>query len=87
MIQVRDIFLLHKIYILLNTRKPQVIQGGGGVRTPCTLPLDTPLFIWGHNCFCYRAILQVLIAAVSFVIVCKELTLPQTAQIHQLFNL
>ena len=24
-------------------RKPQVISGGGGVRTPCTLPLDPPL--------------------------------------------
>ena len=24
-------------------RKPQVISGVGGVRTPCTLPLDPPL--------------------------------------------
>ena len=26
-------------------RKPQVISGGGGMRTPCTLPLDPPLHI------------------------------------------
>ena len=36
--------------LLQNTsciRKPQVISGrgwGGGVRTPCTLPLDPPLY-------------------------------------------
>ena len=34
-------------FFLQNTsciRKPQVIsEGGGGVRTPCTLPLDPPL--------------------------------------------
>ena len=33
-------------FFLQNTsciRKPQVISGGGGVRTPCTLPLDPPL--------------------------------------------
>ena len=34
-------------FVLQNTsciRKPQVISGGGGgVRTPCTLPLDPPL--------------------------------------------
>ena len=26
-------------------RTPQVISGGGGVRTPCTLPLDPPLVL------------------------------------------
>ena len=34
------------IFFLQNTsciRKPQVISEGGGVRTPCTLPLDPPL--------------------------------------------
>ena len=33
-------------FFLQNTsciRKPQVILGGGGVRTACTLPLDLPL--------------------------------------------
>ena len=33
-------------FFLQNTsciRKPQVIPGGGGVRAPCTLPLDPPL--------------------------------------------
>ena len=32
-------------------RKPQVISGGGGggVRTPCTLPLDPPLKIREEN--------------------------------------
>ena len=33
-------------FFLQNTsciRKPQVISGGGRVRTPCTLPLDPPL--------------------------------------------
>ena len=37
-----------KGFFLQNTsciRKPQIISGGGGVRTPCTLPLDPPL----HN--------------------------------------
>ena len=37
----------HSSFFLQNTgciRKPQVISGGGGVRTPCTLPLDPPLF-------------------------------------------
>ena len=39
----------HKVFFfffLQNTsciRKPQVISDGGGVRTPCTLPLDPPL--------------------------------------------
>ena len=35
-----------KSFFLQNTsciRKPQIISGGGGVRTPCTLPLDPPL--------------------------------------------
>ena len=27
-------------------RKPQVISGRGGVRTPCTLPLDPPLLLF-----------------------------------------
>ena len=34
------------VSFLQNTsciRKPQVILGGGEVRTPCTLPLDPPL--------------------------------------------
>ena len=37
----------HIVFFLQNTsciRKPQVISGGGGVRTPCTLPLDPPLY-------------------------------------------
>ena len=37
------------LFFLQNTsciRKPQVISGG--VRTPCTLPLDPPL-LWGHG--------------------------------------
>ena len=29
-------------------RKPQVISGGGGLRTPCTLPLDLPLRNGSH---------------------------------------
>ena len=36
----------HIVFIWQNTsciRKPQVISGGGGVRTPCTLLLDPPL--------------------------------------------
>ena len=44
---------INHIVFLQNTsciRKPQVISGGGGgVRTPCTLPLDPPLmgiFLW-----------------------------------------
>ena len=57
------------------------------VRTSCTLPLDPPLFIGPHYCFCYRAISQILITAVSFVIDCKEQKLPQTAQINQLLQL
>ena len=35
-------------FFLQNTsyiRKPQVISGGRGVRTPCTLPLDPPLIL------------------------------------------
>ena len=37
----------HIVFFLQNTsciRKLQVISGGGGVRTPCTLPLDPPLY-------------------------------------------
>ena len=37
------------LFFLQNTsciRKPQVISRGGGVRTPCTLPLDPPLLLW-----------------------------------------
>ena len=30
-------------------RKPQVISGGWGVHTPCTLPLDLPLWISGET--------------------------------------
>ena len=36
----------HSFFFLQNTsciRKPQAISGGGGVHTPCTLPLDPPL--------------------------------------------
>ena len=36
----------HIVFFWQNTsciRKPQVISGRGGVRTPCTLPLDPPL--------------------------------------------
>ena len=41
----------HIVFFLENTsciRKPRVISGEGGgvgVRTPCTLPLDPPLYI------------------------------------------
>ena len=44
-------------FFLQNTssiRKPQVISGGGGVRTPSTLPLDPPLV---HEC--YRSLLLI----------------------------
>ena len=50
------------VFFLQNTsriRKPQVISEGGGVRTPCTLSLDPPLYLlmwkqrspllWLHN--------------------------------------
>ena len=44
----------HIVFFLQNTsciRKPQVISGvGGGVRTPCTLPLDPPLHVHGKKC-------------------------------------
>ena len=46
----------HIVFFLQNTsgiRKPQVISGGGGVRTPCTLPLDPPL-----DCICFNIINQ-----------------------------
>ena len=36
----------HLVFFPQNTsciRKPQVISTGGGVHTPCTLPLDPPL--------------------------------------------
>ena len=36
----------HIVFFSQNTsciRKPQVISGGRGVRTPCTLPLDPPM--------------------------------------------
>ena len=45
----------HIVFFLQNTsciRKPQVISGGG-VRTPCTLPLDPPL-----DCICFNIINQ-----------------------------
>ena len=38
-------------FFLQNTsciRKPQVISGGWGVCTPCTLPLDPPLYASGE---------------------------------------
>ena len=38
----------HIVFFLQNTsciRKPQVISRGGGVRTPCTLPLDPAMNI------------------------------------------
>ena len=41
----------HIVFFWQNTsciRKPLVISGGGGVRTPCTLPLDPPLV---YTCF------------------------------------
>ena len=44
----------HSFSFLQNTsciRKPQVISGGGGVRTPCTLPLDPPLLVASLCCF------------------------------------
>ena len=40
----------HIVFFLQNSsciRKPQVISGGWGVRTPCTLPLDPSLYpVW-----------------------------------------
>ena len=43
----------HIVFFSQNTsciRKPQVISGeGGGVRTPCTLPLDPPLLLFLIN--------------------------------------
>ena len=42
----------HIVFFWQNTscfRKPQVISGGWGVRTPCTLPLDPPLWISGET--------------------------------------
>ena len=42
----------HIVFFWQNTscfRKPQVISGGWGVRTPCTLPLDPPLLISGET--------------------------------------
>ena len=37
-----------RLLLYLNTNKPQIISGGGGVRTPCTLLLDPPLNINIH---------------------------------------
>ena len=42
----------HIVFFLQNTsciRKPQVIPGGRGVRTPCTLPLDPPLDLFNQE--------------------------------------
>ena len=42
----------HIVFFLQNSsciRKPQVISGGG-VRTPCTLPLDPPLYLVWFSC-------------------------------------
>ena len=42
----------HIVFFWQNTscfRKPQVISGEWGVRTPCTLPLDPPLWISGET--------------------------------------
>ena len=41
----------------------------------------------GSLMFCYRAILQIFIAASSFVLNHKELEIAQTVQINQLFQL
>ena len=32
------------VVVVVGIRKPQVISAGGGVRTPCTHPLDPPLY-------------------------------------------
>ena len=41
----------------------------------------------GSFTFCHPAILQFLIAAISFLIECKEVQLAQTVAINQLFQL
>ena len=39
-----------------------------------------------HKLFCHTAILQVLMADISFNIACKELKIAQIAQLNQLFQ-
>ena len=39
----------HIVFFTTCIRKPQVIPGGGWVRTPCTLPLDSPLRGYNYN--------------------------------------
>ena len=49
--RIQDFFLgggCTRLLLYFNTNKPQVISGGGGVRTPCTPPLDPPLNINIH---------------------------------------
>ena len=43
----------HRFFFLQNTsciRKRQVISRGGGVRTPCTHPLDPPVVLYKIKC-------------------------------------
>ena len=39
-------FFFRKILVVLENRRSS--QGGGGVCTPCTLPLDPPLYASGE---------------------------------------
>ena len=56
-------------------RKPQVISRGGGVRTPCTLPLDPPLV------FVYVSVCGILFVLKPFrdYSLCSVCILPQSA--------
>ena len=42
--------------------------------------------VWAHKRFCYSVISQFSMAAISFVIVCKELKISKIVQINQLFQ-
>ena len=56
------VMICHSFFFLQNTsciRKPQVISGGG-VRTPCTLPLDPPLRCY-ISCMTHAKILVILV--------------------------
>ena len=43
--------------------------------------------MWGHKRFCHPAVSHFSIAAVFFVIACKELKIAQIAQIDQSYHL
>ena len=59
-------------------RKPQVISDGGGVRTPCTLPLDPPLRLLRVSQEVYKLSLQMASAMKQFgfnswkSLICKD---------------